>query len=290
MWLDLEHGGNDVVALMQPADTAAFERALAKGNAQDPSSRLLHEQVDGWEVMSDRQAPIDAFKRANAAGVPVLADDASFKQALGEYSADAIVKAYLSGARIADELRANVPSGQQKAVEPARQARLARDLGADELGRRPARRDRARPRRQASPLAERRRQRLRAVAAEGPARRRARVPRLPRHRGRARRPREQRGARLAGAEARADDHRPRRAAARRRERAVPPGRQGPDSRGDARERAPDGHRRSGDARPDLHRREARRPRLVDAGRGRRGAAARARSRREARVRERRAAS
>jgi hypothetical protein len=116
VWLDLDHGGRDVVALMQPKDETAFDRAVAKGNAQDRSSPLLHEQVDGWEVMAAKQSAIDAFKRAHAAGGPVLADDGSFRQAMHEYSHDALVKAYVSGARIEDEVNANVPASQRKSV------------------------------------------------------------------------------------------------------------------------------------------------------------------------------
>jgi hypothetical protein len=116
VWLDFGHGGSDVVALMQPADKAAFDHAVAKGNKQDPSSPLLHEQVDGWEVMAGKQSAIDAFKRVHASGGPVLADDDSFKQAFHEYSDDALVKAYVSGARIQDEVNANVPASQRKSV------------------------------------------------------------------------------------------------------------------------------------------------------------------------------
>jgi hypothetical protein len=109
-------GGGDVVALMQPKDETAFDRAVAKGNAQDPSSPLLHEQVDGWEVMAAKRSTIDAFKQAHAAGGPVLAEDHSFEQAMHEYSDDALVKAYVSGARIEDEVNANVPASQRKSV------------------------------------------------------------------------------------------------------------------------------------------------------------------------------
>ena len=119
VWLDLENDGEDVVGLMQPADVDAFERAVAKGNKSDPSSKLLYEQVDGWEVMSDKQATIDAFKRAHAAGGPVLADDESFRQAMGEYASDAILKAYLSGAQVMAKVRASVPADQRKTVRQA---------------------------------------------------------------------------------------------------------------------------------------------------------------------------
>src|SRR5207247_10694200 len=88
VWLDLEGGGNDVVALMQPGDESAFERVVAKGNAKDPSSKLLYERVDGWEVMSDRQDKIDKVKALVTHNGPVLSDGPSFAQAMADYSDD----------------------------------------------------------------------------------------------------------------------------------------------------------------------------------------------------------
>ena len=117
VWLDLEEGGNDVVALMQPGDESAFERVVAKGNAKDPSSKLLYERVDGWEVMSDRQDKIDKFKAMVTPNGPVLSDDPSFAQAMGEYSDDALVKAYVSGPAVMDELRSAIPADATKFVD-----------------------------------------------------------------------------------------------------------------------------------------------------------------------------
>lgn len=117
VWLDLEGGGNDVVALMQPGDESAFERVVAKGNAKDPSSKLLYERVDGWEVMSDRQDKIDKFKAMVTPNGPVLSDDPSFAQAMGEYSDDALVKAYVNGRAVMDALRSAIPADATKFVD-----------------------------------------------------------------------------------------------------------------------------------------------------------------------------
>jgi hypothetical protein len=117
VWLDLEGGGNDFVALMQPGDESAFERAVAKGNAKDPSSRLLYERLDGWEVMSDRQGKIDRFKVMVNTNGPVLSDDPSFAQAMAEYSDDALVKVYVSGRAVMDELRSVIPADAAKSVD-----------------------------------------------------------------------------------------------------------------------------------------------------------------------------
>ena len=117
VWLDFDHGGNDVVALMQPNDEAAFQRAVAQGNAKDPSDQLLYEKVGDWEVMSERRAAIDTFKRMADPNGPMLADDPAFSRAMDEYSDDALVKAYVSGAAVMDKLRSSIPADARDLVD-----------------------------------------------------------------------------------------------------------------------------------------------------------------------------
>jgi hypothetical protein len=47
VWLDFANNGQNFVALMQPKDEDAFQRAVERGNQQDPTSKLLYEKVDG---------------------------------------------------------------------------------------------------------------------------------------------------------------------------------------------------------------------------------------------------
>ena len=96
--LDLAHP-DETVALMQPKDEGAFERAVKKGNAGDPSSKLVYEKFHGWTVMSDKQTAIDAFKQASDAAKRTLADDKNFSDAMGKAS-DGIVRAYVNGASV----------------------------------------------------------------------------------------------------------------------------------------------------------------------------------------------
>jgi hypothetical protein len=112
VWLDFDGNGEHFVALMQPGDEDAFRRLVAKGNAQDPSDQLVYEQVEGWYVMSDKQANIDAFKSAVAAGGPALADHEPFRQSMDAYSSGAIVSAYVSGATVMEELRTSLASDE----------------------------------------------------------------------------------------------------------------------------------------------------------------------------------
>lgn len=117
VWLDFANDGQNVVGLMQPDDPEVFRSAVARANAKDPSEQLLFEELDGWMVMSDKQASIDAFKRAVEAGGPVLADDRSFGQAMDDYSSGAIVKAYVSGDVAMDELRSSVAAEDRDFVD-----------------------------------------------------------------------------------------------------------------------------------------------------------------------------
>jgi hypothetical protein len=96
--LDLAHPG-ETVALMQPKDEGAFERAVKKGNAGDPSSKLVYEKFHGWTLMSDKQTAIDAFKQASDATKRTLSDDKNFSVAMGK-AGDGILRAYVNGASV----------------------------------------------------------------------------------------------------------------------------------------------------------------------------------------------
>jgi hypothetical protein len=117
VWLDFANDGQNVVGLLQPDDPEAFRRAVAEGNATDPSAKLLYEEVDGWMVISDKQGPIDAFRRAVEADGPVLADDEAFDQAMDDYASGAIFKAYVSGDTVMQELRAEVPAEDREFLD-----------------------------------------------------------------------------------------------------------------------------------------------------------------------------
>jgi len=93
--LDFAHP-DEAVGLMQPADEGAFKRAVEKGNAKDPSNKLLYETFRGWTVMSDKQSAIDAFKRASDSAKETLAADETFNGAMDK-TGDGVVRAYVNG-------------------------------------------------------------------------------------------------------------------------------------------------------------------------------------------------
>ena len=76
----------NVVGLMQPKDVDAFKRLVAKGNAQDPTDKLL---VRGGRRLAGHGRPTRRASTPSRARValdgPVLADDESFSQAMDDY-------------------------------------------------------------------------------------------------------------------------------------------------------------------------------------------------------------
>jgi hypothetical protein len=96
--LDFAHP-DETVALMQPKDEGAFERAVKKGNAGDPSSKLVYEKFHGWTLMSDKQKAIDAFKQASDAAKRTLSEDKNFSAAMSK-AGDGILRAYVNGASV----------------------------------------------------------------------------------------------------------------------------------------------------------------------------------------------
>jgi hypothetical protein len=96
--LDLDHP-DELVALMQPKDRGAFERAVKKGNAKSAAKdKLFYEEFRGWEVMADKTSTIDAFKHASETAKRSLAEDGAFAGAMRR-AGDGIVRAYVNGAK-----------------------------------------------------------------------------------------------------------------------------------------------------------------------------------------------
>jgi hypothetical protein len=64
----------------------------------------VKEVVDGWTIVSDNQAAIDAAKRAHDGDS--LSESDRFEEAMGDLSGDAIVRFYLDGAALSRQLDA----------------------------------------------------------------------------------------------------------------------------------------------------------------------------------------
>jgi hypothetical protein len=96
--LDFAHP-DDVVALTQPKNQGAFEGAMRKGNAADPSNKLVYEQFHGLTVISDKQAAIDAFTQASDSAKQTLSEDKTFRTAM-DRAGDGIFRAYVNGPQV----------------------------------------------------------------------------------------------------------------------------------------------------------------------------------------------
>jgi hypothetical protein len=93
----------NVVLLTQPADKAKFDALVKKLDASSSGGNpTVSTEVNGWTVLSDSQAALDAFKQASAGAK--LADDSTFKDAMSSLSGDALVKAYANGPKVVQAL------------------------------------------------------------------------------------------------------------------------------------------------------------------------------------------
>lgn len=98
VWLDFEHGGDDFVGLMQPKSKAKLDQLIAKGNKQDPSSKVVYEKFGDWVVLGRNQEIIDRFEQASAAAKGTLAGE--FGKSIKKLSGDALVRAYVNGEQV----------------------------------------------------------------------------------------------------------------------------------------------------------------------------------------------
>jgi hypothetical protein len=104
--LDFERDTN-VVALTRPRDEAKFDDLIAKLNAASPGRHLVTATKSGWTLVADSRAKLERFTGASGR---VLADDATFKAAMGRLAEDALLKAYANGRDVGDELKRLFPS------------------------------------------------------------------------------------------------------------------------------------------------------------------------------------
>src|SRR5262249_490129 len=90
VWLDTQNNGDDLVVIAKPKDHAKFVALLQK--AKTPP---VHEDVNGYVVVAEKQAILDKFDQArNDSGS--LGDDSSFAH-FSDLNGDSIVKAWVRG-------------------------------------------------------------------------------------------------------------------------------------------------------------------------------------------------
>jgi hypothetical protein len=97
VWLDFKNGGNNVVGLTQPRNKAKFKSLVTKGPDQAVTG-----EVNGWSVLADSQAKIDAFRAASTRDK--LDGVSEFKDAMAKLDENAAVRAYVAGEPVQREL------------------------------------------------------------------------------------------------------------------------------------------------------------------------------------------
>jgi Protein of unknown function (DUF3352) len=88
-----------VVGLTKPNDPAKFTALVEKLNSSDSTDdhAVSRELQGGWYAISDSQLAITSVLEGDQTA---LADDDTFKQAMGKLSADTLVRAFLDGPRL----------------------------------------------------------------------------------------------------------------------------------------------------------------------------------------------
>ena len=87
-----------VVGLTRPDDPAKLEALIHKLDSSDSGGEnaVSRQLEDGWYAISDSQLAITSVLKGDETA---LADDATFRQAMGKLPADTLVKAFLDGQR-----------------------------------------------------------------------------------------------------------------------------------------------------------------------------------------------
>ena len=116
VWLDFANGGENIVGLMKPGDDAAFARAIKKSNAKNPTDKLFYEKFHGWTVMSDKQALVDRFESMSERANETLDQDPTFTKAMRSTPDDALLKGYVDGRKVMDEVNRQTTPDERKFV------------------------------------------------------------------------------------------------------------------------------------------------------------------------------
>jgi hypothetical protein len=91
-------GKNQPVAFTKPNDEDKLNALLQKGNGTHP----VHEKIDDWTVIAERQSGLDAVKAAKDG--KSLQDSSAFTDAMGKLPGETVAKFYVSGSRVTQSL------------------------------------------------------------------------------------------------------------------------------------------------------------------------------------------
>lgn len=109
--------GDRVVGFTRPKDADKLKKAFESGS--QPS---VTKMIDGWLVVADNQAALDAFEEARKQGS--LSDSQDYKDATATVSSDALATLYVNGKALQQAFESNpaVPNGFYKSFLPGGEA------------------------------------------------------------------------------------------------------------------------------------------------------------------------
>jgi hypothetical protein len=103
--LAFEGDTGNALGLTEAKDQSKLDALIQKLDEADTSGGdSVKEVVDGWTIISDNQAAIDAAKRAHDGDS--LSESDAFEEAMGDLSGDALVRFYVDGAAVGRALDA----------------------------------------------------------------------------------------------------------------------------------------------------------------------------------------
>jgi Protein of unknown function (DUF3352) len=107
-----------VVGLTRPDDPAKLEALIHKLNSSDSGgdNAVSRQLEDGWYAISDSQLAITSVLKGEQTP---LADDETFRQAMGKLPADTLVKAFLDGQRVGALASRAAAKGSGSSLDPS---------------------------------------------------------------------------------------------------------------------------------------------------------------------------
>jgi len=107
-----------VVGLTRPDDPAKLEALIHKLDSSDSGGEnaVSRQLEDGWYAISDSQLAITSVLKGDQTA---LADDATFRQAMGKLPADTLVKAFLDGRRVGTLASQTAAKGGGSSLDPS---------------------------------------------------------------------------------------------------------------------------------------------------------------------------
>jgi Protein of unknown function (DUF3352) len=126
-------GDGQAFVLTEAEDQAKLDSLIQRlDESNEGSGDTVKEVVDGWTIVSDNQAAIDAAKRAHEGDS--LAESDPFEEAMGDLSEDALLRFFVDGASASRQLDAQTQGAATSLAGGGRLESIAGDVTVEENG------------------------------------------------------------------------------------------------------------------------------------------------------------